>query len=226
MMKKTIILLSTAAMISVALISGCKKDETDSTGPAIYLNGSNPMKISLNTATSDPGATASDETDGSTAVTSDWSSTNPDVNKKGTYTITYTATDKAGNHSSLTRTVNVVNDVDFLAGSYPNAADSCASTMTSTPFSPAPTVTPSTTTNRKFTITNFGAFGSSVSITCMMETDSTITATSGQSLGGSATLTNVISPSQVVSASGPVFKVTYSWNDGTNSDVCVSTYRK
>ena len=225
-MKKTLITLCSAVLVTAVFITGCSKKDSDSTGPVITLSGSNPMKISLNSTMSDPSATAHDETDGGVVVTSDWSSSNPDQDKKGAYTITYTAKDAAGNSSTATRTVNVVNDADFLAGSFPNSKDSCASTMVSTGFSTSPTVTPSTSTNRKFTISNFGAFGASAVVTCMMQTDSTITATSGQSLGGTATLTNVISPSMVVSATGPVFKITYSWNDGAASDVCVSTYIK
>ena len=224
-MKKTLIALSTAALFTAVIISGCSKDE-DTTGPVISLNGSETLKISLNSSVSDPSATSTDDNDGTVAVTSDWSSSNPDQNKKGSYTVTYTATDAAGNMTTKARTVNVVNDADFLVGSYANSKDSCASTMTSTGFATSPTVVTSTTTNRKFTISNFGAFGASAVVTCMIQTDSTITATSGQSLGGTATLTNVISPSMIVSATGPVFKITYSWNDGAASDVCVSTYIK
>src|SRR5438046_3014092 len=107
-MKKFFIpVLAGIALISVATMQSCKKDDT--TAPVISKQGSSPMTISLNSSFTDPGATASDNEDGTISVTSDYSSTNPNVNLKGTYTIHYTATDKAGNQASDSRTVNVVN---------------------------------------------------------------------------------------------------------------------
>src|SRR5438876_865263 len=115
-MKKKIILSSVASLLAAGLLFyGCKKDDTSP--PSVTLKGDNPMTIVLNaTPPSDPGASATDDKDGSITPTSNWSSTNPNVNKAGTYTITYTATDAAGNKGSASRTVYVKNDADFLAG--------------------------------------------------------------------------------------------------------------
>jgi len=74
--------------------------------PVITLNGANPMTVECATGFSDPGATATDNcTSGIMATAS--GSVNTSVT--GTYTITYNATDAAGNPATpVTRTINVV----------------------------------------------------------------------------------------------------------------------
>jgi hypothetical protein len=181
------------------------------------------MTISLNSTWTDPGATASDDKDGTVSVTTT-GTVNP--NLKGTYTLTYTATDAAGNSGTATRTVTVKNDADFLGGLYVNAYDSCATTPSSV-FDA--TVTPSTTVNRKFTINNFGANGTSVNVDLLVDASGNITAASlPQSIGGSSNLTAVLaSGSVVVRQSSPTkFTVTYSWTDGVTSDNCISIYTR
>ena len=79
--------------------------DTDAVAPVITLNGSNPMSVSQGSVFTDPGATATDNVDGSVAVTAS-GSVNTAV--PGTYILTYTATDVAGNSTSTDRTVNVV----------------------------------------------------------------------------------------------------------------------
>jgi hypothetical protein len=77
----------------------------DTTPPVITLNGSNPMTVECATAFTDPSATATDNVDGTVPVSSSGT-----VNRfaPGQYTITYSATDRAGNTATLPRTVNVV----------------------------------------------------------------------------------------------------------------------
>ena len=77
----------------------------DTTPPVITVTGDNPATVEAGTTYTDPGATATDDTDGSVTVSS---SADGDTNTVGSYTITYTATDSAGNSSTATRTVNVV----------------------------------------------------------------------------------------------------------------------
>src|SRR5215510_12657913 len=107
-MKKNLIYpLAAIILFSLATLQSCKKDDT--TPPVISLGGSNPMTITLNSSTvSDPGATANDDEDGAISnVSSTWSwGTNPDPNVADSYTITYTATDAAGNQAVAHRTVN------------------------------------------------------------------------------------------------------------------------
>jgi len=107
MKRKIFVLAILAALPATLLFNGCKKNDT--TPPVITLKGSNPDTWQLNGgAYSDPGATANDDNDGSVSVSSTFSSTNPDVTTSGSYTITYTASDKAGNSQTASRIVNIV----------------------------------------------------------------------------------------------------------------------
>ena len=77
----------------------------DSTPPTLALNGANPMTVECHTSFTDPGATASDNCSAPFAATP---SGTVDVNTVGTYTITYNASDAAGNAATpITRTVIV-----------------------------------------------------------------------------------------------------------------------
>ena len=112
-------------LLALFLIAGCKSKDTVS--PNLYLNGDVTMKISLNSNYTELGATANDNKDGD--ITNRIEITNPlDTMESdgqfqdiwlprgatiqvGTYTITYTVKDDAGNTTTLTRTVTVENDV-------------------------------------------------------------------------------------------------------------------
>jgi hypothetical protein len=77
----------------------------DTTPPVITVNGEAEVTVECHTAYADAGATATDLCDGTLLVTIE----NPvDVNVVGTYTVTYTATDKSGNTTTATRTMHVV----------------------------------------------------------------------------------------------------------------------
>jgi hypothetical protein len=80
----------------------------DAASPVITVLGSNSVTINLGSTYSDAGATAIDDVDGnltSSIVTT--GTVNPNV--EGTYTITYSVSDAAGNTATATRTVTVVN---------------------------------------------------------------------------------------------------------------------
>ena len=81
--------------------------DVDDSAPVITLNGVNPVTLMQGVTYEDAGASATDDQDGSVGVTTSGS---VDTSTLGTYTITYTATDTAGNISTATRTVNVVAD--------------------------------------------------------------------------------------------------------------------
>lgn len=76
----------------------------DRTPPTITLRGANPMTVAQGSAFADPGASATDNVDGTDPVTVSGSVNTAAL---GTYTLTYTATDRAGNAATATRTVNV-----------------------------------------------------------------------------------------------------------------------
>lgn len=78
----------------------------DTVAPTITLSGADPMTVECHTSFVDPGATANDGCAGSFAATASGS---VDVNKPGSYIITYNASDPSGNAATpVTRTVNVV----------------------------------------------------------------------------------------------------------------------
>ncbi|UFH59171.1 DUF5011 domain-containing protein [Sulfurovum mangrovi] len=76
----------------------------DTTPPVITLNGEANIMLNQGEAYIEPGATASDKRDGNVSVET---SGTVDTSKAGTYTITYTAIDSAGNKAQETRTVSV-----------------------------------------------------------------------------------------------------------------------
>ncbi|MFM1769763.1 MAG: hypothetical protein RJA22_2292 [Verrucomicrobiota bacterium] len=80
----------------------------DTLPPVVALNGASPLSIQRGATFTDPGATASDACAGSLSVGTN-GSVNPAV--RGTYTLTYAAVDPAGNTGTVTRTVQVLNNV-------------------------------------------------------------------------------------------------------------------
>ncbi len=78
----------------------------DKTAPVVTVNGANPLSHEAKTVYSDLGASAVDDVAGAVAATIASNTLNPDV--KGSYVITYQASDAAGNSATATRTVNVV----------------------------------------------------------------------------------------------------------------------
>jgi len=78
----------------------------DTIAPTITLNGANPMTVECHTTFTDPGATAHDICSADFPATASGS---VNVNVVGSYTITYNASDAAGNNATaVTRTVNVI----------------------------------------------------------------------------------------------------------------------
>jgi hypothetical protein len=105
----------------------------DTTPPVITVLGTNPLSLTVGTAYTEAGATCVDNKDPSCTVV-----TTGTVNTAaiGTYTITYTATDAAGNVSSMTRTVNVVAAADpapIAGGAFAALADMTVSDASGDP---------------------------------------------------------------------------------------------
>ena len=80
---------------------------TDTTAPVVSLNGSAAMNVEEGAAWSDPGASASDEIDGDLTGAIAVEGV-VDTSTPGLYTLTYGATDAAGNTGSASRAVVVV----------------------------------------------------------------------------------------------------------------------
>ena len=151
-MKKQILSLALVAFLGTSLIlTGCKKDEE---APVITPKGGNTQTVVLNASLTDPGATADDNEDGdiSTSVTSDYMTV---VNKDlaGTYTVTYKATDEAGNEGMATLSVTVKNDASAWAGDY-TVTDVIGGSTAAYPQ----TVATSPTVNNRITFNKFGNY--------------------------------------------------------------------
>lgn len=159
-MKKNILLLSLLVLgIGTTLtFTSCSKD--DSTSPVVTITGATSIELSLNSGTwTDLGATASDDVDGTLIATSDASSTNPNTNLVGTYTITYSATDAAGNVGSAIRTIRVKNDAENYAGNY-NVHD----TVPGDVFNYTQTITADNTENNHVHFNRFGDYANNTGI--------------------------------------------------------------
>ncbi|HPR39500.1 MAG TPA: DUF5011 domain-containing protein, partial [Oscillospiraceae bacterium] len=80
--------------------------EVDTTPPVITLNGSSTVKVIVGSTYTDAGATAYDETDGDLTASIVTTGT-VRTTRTGTYTITYSVSDAAGNGAEESRTVVV-----------------------------------------------------------------------------------------------------------------------
>lgn len=78
---------------------------SDTTPPVITVTGANPATVTWGDSYTDAGATAIDDIDGPVSVSSSGS---VNTSLLGSYQITYSATDAAGNNATAFRTVNVV----------------------------------------------------------------------------------------------------------------------
>ena len=78
---------------------------TDTTPPVITLNGAVEIQQYIKSDYEEAGASAVDNVDGSVSVTISGA---VDVSTAGSYTITYTARDAAGNTATATRTVIII----------------------------------------------------------------------------------------------------------------------
>jgi len=83
--------------------------------PIITIIGGVTLNVLLNDSYSDAGATAIDDIDGNLTVTSTGT---VDTTTPGDYTITYTATDSAGNVARAVKTVSVLNSVTHNGTTY------------------------------------------------------------------------------------------------------------
>jgi len=105
---KRFMLHSFLAALVMSMIVGCGGGgggTADTTPPVITVTGDNPVTVTQGATYRDAGATAVDDVDGDISVTT---ISTVDMATVGTYTVTYTATDAAGNRSTATRIVNVV----------------------------------------------------------------------------------------------------------------------
>jgi uncharacterized protein (TIGR02145 family) len=80
-------------------------ENIDTTAPVLIFTGTSPINVTINTTYIDAGANATDGIDGVLSITTTGT---VDTSTIGTYTLTYSATDSAGNEGNVSRTVNVI----------------------------------------------------------------------------------------------------------------------
>ena len=80
----------------------CPSSNADITPPVITLNGSSTIQLNVGDTWTDPGATATDETDGDITSSITVSGT-VNTSTLGTYTLIYSVADAASNAASTTR---------------------------------------------------------------------------------------------------------------------------
>ena len=85
-------------------VQGDEPEIADTTKPVITMLGANPVNVMQGDEFTDEGATATDNIDGAVTVTR---SSNVNTSVAGNYTVTYSATDSAGNTTSVMRDVVV-----------------------------------------------------------------------------------------------------------------------
>ena len=88
---------------------------TDTIAPVITLLGDSPLDVPLGSNYSDPGFSATDNVDGDISGNVSVNSSAVDTSAAGSYLVTYSVTDAAGNPSTVTRWVNVTTGPDITA---------------------------------------------------------------------------------------------------------------
>jgi hypothetical protein len=214
-MKKTILNLSALALIAMASVfTGCNKD--DIAPPVVTLNGAASQTIFLQGTYTELNATATDEKDG--AITPTISGT-VNVNLTGNYSITYTATDAAGNVGTATRTVIVMNEVGAMTGTY-----NC-SIAGSPPYTYTQTVTASTTLNKRFGFSKFGDYsGNSMIYADVVGSTVNLPSQTAIQVGSPAADRTFAGSGSVVSAT--TFNITYTEVTGGTTINTVETFVK
>ena len=104
-------------------IAASSTTNTNTTPPIINLNGPSTIELSVGDTWTDPGATATDETDGDITSSITVNGT-VDTSTVGTYTLIYNVADAASNTASVTRTV-VVNPASTTSIYFENGTCKC-----------------------------------------------------------------------------------------------------
>lgn len=225
-MKKLILsFVSLAILGGIALLFSCTEDTTP---PVVTITGDNPLTIVLNTATTDPGATATDDKDGdvTASITSDWSSTNPDVNKLGSYTITYSATDEAGNIGTETRTVKVIMTKEKFQATWHVDETVAPGSPNAGTYSYDVTISPSGTYNDRVLINLLGNYCGSYSVYMTFTEFGSLTIPNQNVTVGGGTTTN-FSGNGNLQSDGKKFTLNYNVEfPGQGTDVTSGTYTK
>lgn len=223
-MKKIVLGIACMALLALSSVfTACTKD-SDSTPPVITLSGSSTIEIVLHSDYTEPGYTATDDNDGTitnrVVVTG-----SVDKDKIGTYTITYSVSDDAGNLTQVTRIVDVVVNSAIYIATY-HVSDVVTGTGAGT-FEYNVPVTASSTDQTKLLFSNFGGFGTPVVASVNFAKDGTLTIPA-QDLTGTPGYEGHLTGTGTTSLDGNTLTVnyTYVYADGSGTATCVATYTK
>ena len=114
--------------------------QPDTTSPVITILGPNPQTVEINTAYTEHGAAATDNVDGNLASNITVDSTAVDTGTLGTYTVTYSVSDSAGNTDTEQRTVIVSDTTPPVMSAPADVTAEATGTHTTVSLTP-PTVT-------------------------------------------------------------------------------------
>jgi hypothetical protein len=137
--------------------------------PTITLNGNSSITQYLNQVFTDPGFSANDIEDGnitSNVVTSG----NVNIDSVGIYTLTYVVADSQGKKDSTSRTVKIVNNLDYMNGQFACLTNNLTSGAS---YSWITTITASNSVNNKITVSKISdCFPANVEVTYNPTNDS------------------------------------------------------
>jgi len=217
-MKRNLFSIIAMTVIGALLFTtSCEVDDT--VAPIVTLNGNAVMTVDFGGTFTDPGATATDDNDKNVVVVVEGE---VNVNAAGEYTLTYKATDDAGNIGTATRTVYVAHRKGNIAVGTYSVTESCTGPGGSYNVGPyTTTITPGTANNMALIFNDFGNFASPINI------NGNLTGNTGQTLAiPQQTLGIIIEGSGTINASGTTITVNYTANDGTATDTCQATWTK
>ncbi len=222
MRKLSLILGTVAAMLMI--FSACETE--DLVNPVITLSGADTIEIVLNDAAgfTDPGATATDDKDGD--ITAQIITTGTvDVTKIGSYELTYSVSDNAGNQASVKRIVNVIVNQATYAGVW-NVKEVITGTNPDTAWVYSATAAASGTNVMKLLITNFGGFAN-FTADVVFDKFGNFTIPNQQVIGASEPATIEGESTSMTSPSGTTLTIKYkvNWQSG-GLDHSVGTWTK
>lgn len=216
MKRRLFSLLAITVIGGILFTTSCKIDDT--VAPVVTLKGDATMSVDFGGTFTDPGATATDDNDNDLTVTTEGT---VNVNAAGEYTLTYKATDAAGNIGSITRTVYVVHRKTNMAGTY-SVSENC--TGPGGPYTVGPysaSITPGAANNMALVFNNFGDFTTSVNVNGSLSGNAGLSVTIPQQVPGTT-----IEGSGTVNAAGTTVTITYTSAIGGNTDTCQATWTK
>jgi len=154
MKKQLQVLLALILAISTAFLTSCKKPDT--TPPVITLIGGN-VNLYIGQTYTEQGATAEDTQDGN--LTDNIQITQlPSVLLSGTYIVTYTVKDFAGNEGTAERIVTVRNHASFLVGKYDVYDSVTSGTNAGLVTNYTDSISISTSTDNRIAVRSFGSY--------------------------------------------------------------------